>query len=319
MISFWARENTALKLSAAIAGLFALGGVGWGLWINSLVILFDGAYSLVSLVLTLLSVYAARVVRKPANQRFPFGRGAIEPLVITVKGLTITLICLLSMASAVHALLTGGRLVEPGLAMAFAGISVLACALVWGYLRWAQRHVGSGLVTAERRQWLMDTVLSLAVLLGFGLAAALERTHWGDYAAYADPAMVLLVAGYFIVVPMKMTSEAVRELVLAAPPAELQARVAEALAKADVPAEQARSTKMGPYLLLEIRLPADRMPEITRLRIRLYRLLSGLSVRPVVIIHPEARGPRWRDAEPLPTRRGAVFPDRAAGRLISPP
>ncbi|WP_018873756.1 cation diffusion facilitator family transporter [Thioalkalivibrio sp. ALJ16] len=289
MSSFWAREKTALYLSATMAGMFALGGIVWGLWVNSLVILFDGAYSLVSLVLSLLSVYAARVVRRPANQRFPFGRAAIEPLVITVKGLTIALVSLLSIALALHGLLTGGRVVETGMAMLFAAISAVACVVVWGYLRWVQVRTPGGLVSAERRQWLMDTLLSAAVLAGFGLAVLLERTAFSEYAVYADPVMVLLVAGYFIGVPLKMTLEAVRELVLAAPPAELRARVITALNEAAVPARQARYTKVGPYLLLEIRLPARDMRRAERLRIRLYRLLADLPVRPVVVIHTEGR------------------------------
>src|SRR5680860_395046 len=65
-----ARENMALSLSAVATGLFALAGITWGLWIDSLVILFDGAYSLVSLLLSLLSLYAARIVRRPASKEY---------------------------------------------------------------------------------------------------------------------------------------------------------------------------------------------------------------------------------------------------------
>ncbi|WP_258868217.1 cation transporter [Alkalilimnicola ehrlichii] len=199
----WEQEKTALTLSAAIAGLFALAGIGWGLWIDSLMILFDGAYSLVSLVLSLLSVYAARVVRRPANARFPFGHGAVEPLVIAVKGLTIALVCILSFGSAVHALLTGGRAVAADMAMLFAAVSVLGCLVTWLYLQWVHTRNGSGLIAAENRQWLMDTVLSAAVLTGFGLAWCLEQTAWSQWAVYTDPVMVILISGYFITVPVR--------------------------------------------------------------------------------------------------------------------
>lgn len=44
MFTSLARENLALTLSAVGAGLFALAGITWGgLWVDSLVILFDGA------------------------------------------------------------------------------------------------------------------------------------------------------------------------------------------------------------------------------------------------------------------------------------
>ena len=74
MAAFLARENLALILSSIGAALFAVLGITWGLWVDSLVILFDGAYSLVSLMLSLLSVYAARLMRKPACDAFPLGR-----------------------------------------------------------------------------------------------------------------------------------------------------------------------------------------------------------------------------------------------------
>ena len=64
MFTSLARENLALTLSAVGAGLFALAGITWGLWVDSLVIIFDGAYSLISLGLSLLSLYAARLVRR---------------------------------------------------------------------------------------------------------------------------------------------------------------------------------------------------------------------------------------------------------------
>ena len=67
MFTSLARENLALTLSAVGAGLFAFAGITLGLWVGSLVILFDGSYSLISLGLSLLSLYAARLVRRPAR------------------------------------------------------------------------------------------------------------------------------------------------------------------------------------------------------------------------------------------------------------
>src|SRR5690554_3531236 len=137
MFTSLARENMALTLSAAGAGLFAVVGIGWGLWVDSLVILFDGAYSLISLALSLLSLYAARLVRRPATEDYPFGLGAVEPLVIAVKGLVIGLVCVLSMASAVVSLLQGGRAVSADMGMVFGAVNVVGCLAVWVYLRWS--------------------------------------------------------------------------------------------------------------------------------------------------------------------------------------
>ncbi len=279
-----ARENTALSLSAIAAGLFALAGITWGLWIDSLVILFDGAYSLVSLLLSLLSLYAARIVRRPASKEYPFGRGAVEPLVIAVKGLVIALVCVLSLASAIAALLEGGRAVSADKALVFAAVSVLGCAAVWVYLKWAERRESSGLLEAEQRQWFMDSVLSAAVVLGFAIAWWLEKNGLTAWAVYADPVMMVVISAYFILVPVKMTVGAVRELMLAAPPAEFAEEVHDALSSVGLAPEQVKMAKVGPNLMMEISLPANWSGQSDRLKRSLLRHLSGLPVRPAIFI-----------------------------------
>ena len=54
MFTSLARENLALTLSAVGAGLFALAGITLGLWVDSLVILFDGDKSQICMGLSLL-------------------------------------------------------------------------------------------------------------------------------------------------------------------------------------------------------------------------------------------------------------------------
>ncbi|MGO1657800.1 MAG: cation transporter [Marinobacter sp.] len=99
----------------------------------------------------------------------------------------ITLVCALSLVSAIVALLKGGRAVSADRALIFAAVSVLGCVAVWLYLKWAGRAGFSGLVIAEQQQWFMDAVLSAAVLVGFGFAWWLEQSARYAWAVYADP------------------------------------------------------------------------------------------------------------------------------------
>lgn len=285
MAAFLARENLALILSSIGAAVFAVLGITWGLWVDSLVILFDGAYSLVSLILSLLSVYAARLMRKPACDDFPLGRGALEPLVIAIKGLTIALVCVISLFSAVAALFSGGQVVDAGMALIFSAVSVIGCALVWGYLHWTTGRNQSGLLMAEKKQWLMDMALSAAVLVGFGVAAMLETSAWAHLARYADPMMMVLISGYFLVVPLKMTAAAVRELLLSAPSEELQNCVSQAMRDVGLHPDCASTIKVGPSLMVEVALPANWSDDINRLRFRLRRKLSVLPLEPRIFVH----------------------------------
>ena len=83
------------------------------------------------------------------------------------------------------------------------------------------KNLQSGLVDAESKQWFMDSVLSLAVTLGFALAILLGASPWAQYASYADPVMMLLVSFYFFKVPWLMFKEALRELLMMSPEDQL--------------------------------------------------------------------------------------------------
>ncbi len=124
-------EKRVLTLSALIASGFAGSGLLVGLLVGSMVIVFDGVYSLVSLLLTLLSLAVSRFIQKPSDARFPFGRAVLEPLVIAIKGLVILLIVSYSLYSSLSALLSGGREVDPSIATLFGVFSVTGCALAW--------------------------------------------------------------------------------------------------------------------------------------------------------------------------------------------
>lgn len=290
MFGFLARENMALSLSALAAGLFAVAGIVWGLRVDSLVILFDGAYSLVSLGLSLLSLYAARLVRRPANTQFPFGRGAAEPLVIAIKGLVIAAVCLVSLGSALSSLAEGGRDVQAGRALVFGVISVLGCLVVWRYLARVHGHRGSGLVEAEYRQWFMDMILSAAVVVGFAVAWMLDHHGYGALARYADPLMMVLISAYFIQVPVRMIQSGVRELMLAAPPEEVLEGVHEVLEQAGIQAQRVRVAKVGPNLMLAVSgsaLSGERRQRICR---TLSRRLSDWSLQPFIYSSDPARG-----------------------------
>ena len=152
---------------------------------------------------------------------------------------------------AVVSLLQGGRAVAADMAMIFGAVNVVGCLAVWAYLRWSTLRNGSGLVQAEQRQWLMDSALSAAVMIGFGAAWLLERSHWAELAVYADPVMMLVISVYFMTVPVKMVLESVRELLLAAPKEDALEDIHETLEDLGLNPEQVRVAKLGPNLLLE--------------------------------------------------------------------
>lgn len=254
-------ENCVLTLSALFASMFAGGGLIVGLLVGSLVIMFDGVYSLVSLLLTLLSLVAARYIRKPSDAQFPFGRAVFEPAVIAVKGAVILLIVSYSLYSAIGSMFTGGRPVDASVATAFGAINVVGCGLAWWYMKSLGKRHASGLIDAEVKQWQMDTMLSVAVTAGFVIAWLMTLTPMAKYAVYADPMMMLAMSFYFIKVPFEMLRSAMREIFLMAPSKEICQTVDQSVVAAGKESEQdielAGVTKVGHELWVDVDIYPD--------------------------------------------------------------
>ena len=125
------RERSLLILSAWLAAFFAIMSIVFGLMLGSLVIAFDGFYSLVSVALTVLSIIAVRIIDAPRDQAFPFGRAILEPLVLIIKGSVIFLLCAYAFYGAVDSLFAGGRLIDVNISLLIGVINTLGCFVIF--------------------------------------------------------------------------------------------------------------------------------------------------------------------------------------------
>ncbi|TWI59680.1 cation diffusion facilitator family transporter [Halalkalibacter nanhaiisediminis] len=249
-------EKQILTLSVYGALLFALTGVVWGVAIESKMILFDGAYSFVSVGLSLLSLSGAAYIQKQDEKRFPFGKEVIEPIIIIVKAIVILLLCLSAIVSAVYDLANGGSNVQPGYALGYAVFSTVGCFVVVIFLSRQSGKKQSGFVEAEKKQWLMDTLLSGAVLVGFLIATVLTYTNYAGVVVYIDPAMVLLVSIYCLKMPLTMLRASLREVLEMSPAPAIQSRITNLVkqieSKYKFKESMIRTSKVGEKLYIEI-------------------------------------------------------------------
>lgn len=254
-------ERRALRFSAISASLFAFTGLVLGLASGSITILFDSGYSLLSLVLASLSLFALQQARKPADDHYPFGRLTVEPLAVLLKGVVIALVCVFSIVSALWSLAQGGRLVTLDLALMFGVVNVTGCLLTWGWLNRYARIARSSLLAAELRQWQMDTWLSAAVMLGFALTWGLTLTPWAGYARFADPVIVLIIAGYFLPMPIRMVRGALRELMFGEPVGSVRQEMVQQVADFDIADDDVRLAQVGSFLMVDIQLDKQQIDD----------------------------------------------------------
>lgn len=205
-------EKRMLTFSALLSFAFSFMGIALGIWVGSLVIVFDGVYSLVSLLLTLLSIAASIYIKKGSKSAEQYGKTLIEPCVVAIKGAVILAIVCVSLYSAVVALFNGGREVDPSIATVFGAINVAGCCYAWWYLKRHSKQASTTLIVAEIKQWQMDALISVAVMLGFISSWLLSVSSWSSFSSYADPVMMLLMSFYFIKVPCEMIFHAGQDI-----------------------------------------------------------------------------------------------------------
>jgi cation diffusion facilitator family transporter len=215
-----ARDQRLLMFSIWASAGFAVLSSVWGILSGSSMIVFDGVYSFVSIGLSVLAVLALRFSRRGADERFPWGRDAAEPLVVVIKAATLGALCAYAAVGGILDIVNGGREVAVGSAVVYAAVATLGGLTVGLVLRRATRD-GSDLVRAEAAEWLGDALLSVGVLVGFLVAYAFVVADRADLAAYVDPVMVTLVSLAFLWVPTKLIISGMREILSMAPEAEV--------------------------------------------------------------------------------------------------
>ena len=205
-------ENKILKISMVGALFFALFGIAWGWTAQSEMIIFDGLYSFISLALTMLSLYINNFIAKKELDKYPFGKYILEPLVISFKSLIIGWMCLYSLIGAIQDVVHGGNTVEYGSALIYSIVSVIGCGGVYIFMKKKGDKISSELIKVEASQWLMDTLLSIGVLVGFVIAMILRNTRFSGLNVYIDPMMVIMVSVVFIKMPVQSFINAFKEI-----------------------------------------------------------------------------------------------------------
>lgn len=256
-------EQRALTLSVIGALMMAVAGFGFAVLTHSVAILLDGAFSLIGFATGLLSIRIARLVRQPDDEKFQFGYSSFEPLLNLIKGLIIALVGLYAAFDAVRAILNGGRPIVMGYALVYAVIVASAGFAVSAMLRSTSRRIYSPLVEVDAKNWFMDGLLTVAVFIAFLIAYALRETSYNWMMDYADPAVVLLLVILSASLPYSIIRTSFKELLLAAPPLDIQEEVKrlldpelEAITKEDY---MVRMVKVGRFLHVNIYilLPQD--------------------------------------------------------------
>ena len=86
-------EQGTLKFSIALTVLLGVLGVASGLVTNSQAIIFDGMYSFVDVVPTVVSLLVVKLIARGTTHRFQYGFWHLEPLVAVLRDAVLAVAC----------------------------------------------------------------------------------------------------------------------------------------------------------------------------------------------------------------------------------
>lgn len=195
------REEIVFKLSMKVLVIFAFLGIAFGLLLDSEVILFDGVFSIISIILSYLTLLVTRYIRKKDVKNFPFGKESIEPLVIFLQYLFLNIVLLSMFVEAIIVILNGGDKLNLGFTILYLVIATVIQFFFIKKLTNVSSKSNSAIVKTEVLQWKISFKQSIYVLGGYLLGGLFSFAGKTSILYYIDPVILIV----FIIVTFNQT------------------------------------------------------------------------------------------------------------------
>ncbi len=205
-------ETRILRALALIDGSFALMGIAVALHANSLAIWLEALFSLLCALMIAFESTLVHRLNEPDTQQRPNGLAACEPLLVTLKGVVLTLICLLTVAKSLHSIWQGGNTTQELPLIAYGVLGMLICGSLSWWLGGAARRLGSPILATEQHYFRFDALISLGVTIAFILSSLLQHSRWSGMATYIDPVLSLLMVLLTLPTAIKVSRQGLWEL-----------------------------------------------------------------------------------------------------------
>lgn len=209
-----------LTISTSGALIFSVTGIFLGIISNSDMVLLDGLYAVLSLLISALSLYTSIIIKKPSSESFPFGKYIFQPLTIVFNSSILLLLCILSLVSSIYAIMQGGRDINANIGLFYGIFSFIGCGIICLLL--SKNRKKSDLIYAEMFQWLLDTCVSFGLVLGFILMFIFKYIGLYWLIPYIDPVLVLIAGLILIIMPIRLLYKSGKEIISMSASEEVQ-------------------------------------------------------------------------------------------------
>jgi predicted Co/Zn/Cd cation transporter (cation efflux family) len=261
-------EAGLLQMSIAATIVIAAAGVVIGLLSGSMSIVFDGLFSSIDAVVTVVTLVVARLLASEGNHRFQYGYWHLEPLVLALNSSVLVLLCGYAFLNAVQGLMTGGHALRFDMGVVYAATIGAICFSMVVYLRRANERIESELIALEVQSWLISGVITLALLIAFAGAILIKGTQFEYLTPYVDPAVLAVLAPAVVLAPLRTARQAFAEIFLITSKemdGDVQTAAAAAVARHRFITFKSYAVEVGRARFIEISflVPGDRIGSVS--------------------------------------------------------
>lgn len=217
-----------LKLSICVTLCLAAFGIAMGIVTGSSSVIFDGVYCAIDCLFSVAAFFIARLIQVDTTQsqaksrvfthRFQFGFWHLEPMLLAINGLSLTIAIFYAMAAALTSILHGGHIFAFDTALIYAVVAVFVCYGLAFYEKRANRKIKSAFIAIDVKSWLISAGISVALLIAFVFAMFVEKSTARWLIPYIDPAVLIVICLIMAPTPVRFISSAVKEIFLITPP-----------------------------------------------------------------------------------------------------
>lgn len=249
-VGFW--WNAVLGTAKVLGGIFG----------RSNALLADGIHSFSDFLSDIIVLVMVGIARRKPNERYQYGHGKYETFATLMLAVVLFVVAAGIFFGGAHNIvdaLNGETLPRPGaIALVLCLASLLVKEWLYRYTRKAGERINSAAVVANAWHHRSDAFSSVATLLGVAGAMFL-----GEKGLILDPIAAMIVAVMIVVVAVKMALPAIRELLEAALPKEVEDEIRTAIA--ETPGVKAyhhlRARRNGSSVIVEVHIKVN--PDIT--------------------------------------------------------
>ncbi|WP_196894254.1 cation diffusion facilitator family transporter [Aureivirga marina] len=211
------REQKVLRISLIAIFIIAVFGITYGVYINSEAIVFDSFFSFLTAVMTGLSLYVSKLLTKRGNNKYQYGFSHFEPVVNATNGFMMLIICIYAFVNGVKSILDGGNNIDIDVAIYYTIITSIASLAMYFYVKRESKIIKSDIIHVEMKEWLIASLLTIAIFIGFSIALIARHTEVAFIIPYIDPVVVSILAVVLVFTPIKIIITSLREIFYIAP------------------------------------------------------------------------------------------------------